>query len=112
MSAIDPIVIAERIEEMEEAFPELVTTFIEDAQSSLVAIRQAVDSDQADELRQHAHALKSSSGYMGASKIVALASALELAARNGAAATQSNNVDALAVATDEAVAELVESAAA
>lgn len=106
MSVIDPTVISERKEEMEEAFGELVETFIEDAQSALVAIEQAVDADSALDLRQHTHALKSSSGYMGADKVVSLAAQMESAAVNGSAAQEAQNAKELRVAVDEAVAEL------
>ncbi len=106
MSVIDPTVIAERKEEMEEAFSELVSTFIEDAQLTMTAIEEAVQANSAVDLRQHTHALKSSSGYMGANEVVSLAAQMESAAVSGDAAQEASNAEALRTAVDAAVAEL------
>jgi len=106
MSAIDQNVIAERKEEMEDMYPDLVSTFVDDAVSTLAAIKKAVHYDSAEDLRQSAHALKSSSGYMGASRVVELAGRLEKAGLAGNAASEAVTADELQVAVDEAISEL------
>ena len=112
MSAIDQSVIAERKEEMEDMYPDLVATFVDDAISTLAAIEQAVQSDSAEDPRQSAHALKSSSGYMGASLVVELAGKLEKAGLAGNAASESNIAAELKSAVEAAIAELTVSKAA
>jgi|GEM_PF-4014505 len=93
-------------------YPDLVSTFVEDAMSSLAAIEQAVQVDSAEELRSSAHALKSSSGYMGASQVVALAAHLEKAGLAGSAASESSKAVELKGAVEAAIAELSQSKAA
>jgi HPt (histidine-containing phosphotransfer) domain-containing protein len=57
---------------------ELVDTFIEEASGMLAELRVACAENHADRFRRAAHSLKSNSNTFGASKLAALARALEL----------------------------------
>ncbi|HEY0158418.1 MAG TPA: response regulator [Thermoanaerobaculia bacterium] len=61
----------------------LVKTFREDVPSRLDALRAAASSGDANDLALAAHALKSSSGSVGAKRMYTVASQLEVAARAG-----------------------------
>lgn len=61
----------------------LVRSFRQDVPSRLDALRAAASSEDANELALAAHALKSSSGSVGAKRMYAVAEALEQSARNG-----------------------------
>jgi two-component system, sensor histidine kinase and response regulator len=61
----------------------LVRTFRQDVPSRLDALRAAAASGNANDLALAAHAMKSSSGSVGAKRMLAMASSLEQAARLG-----------------------------
>jgi PAS domain S-box-containing protein len=61
----------------------LVKTFREDVPSRIDALRAAVSTGDARDLANAAHAMKSSSGSVGAKRMLAMASSLEGAARVG-----------------------------
>ena len=61
----------------------LVRTFRQDVPSRIDALRAAVASGSANDLALAAHAMKSSSGSVGAKRMLAMASSLEQAARLG-----------------------------
>jgi HPt (histidine-containing phosphotransfer) domain-containing protein len=61
----------------------LVKTFRQDVPSRLDALRAAAASGDPDDLAQAAHALKSSSGSVGAKRMYAVAASIEQAARAG-----------------------------
>lgn len=68
----------------QEGFLEgLVRTFREDVPSRLDALRAAVADNDAHDLSLAAHALKSSSGSVGAKRMYSMAAAIEQAARDG-----------------------------
>ena len=72
------------ISRTQEGFLEgLVRTFREDVPSRLDALRAAAASGDAGDLALAAHALKSSSGSVGAKRMYAVASQIEIAARAG-----------------------------
>jgi len=62
---------------------ELVRTFREDVPSRIDALRSAAMNGDANDLALAAHALKSSSGSVGAKRMLTMASSLELNARAG-----------------------------
>jgi two-component system, sensor histidine kinase and response regulator len=61
----------------------LVRTFRQDVPSRLDALRSAASAGDANDLALAAHALKSSSGSVGAKRMYAVAASLEIEARNG-----------------------------
>jgi len=61
----------------------LVRTFREDVPSRIDALRAAASSGDANDLALAAHAMKSSSGSVGAKRMLAMASSLEQSARAG-----------------------------
>ncbi|RCX32726.1 signal transduction histidine kinase [Thioalbus denitrificans] len=95
--AVDKAVLVELREIMEDAFAELIQTYLRDTPTRLVAIRDAIDKTDADALRAAAHTMKSSSANLGAMPLSALAKELEALGRSG---------------TTEGAAELFRSAAA
>jgi HPt (histidine-containing phosphotransfer) domain-containing protein len=62
---------------------ELVRTFREDVPSRIDALRSAAANGDAHDLALAAHALKSSSGSVGAKRMLTMASSLEATARAG-----------------------------
>jgi HPt (histidine-containing phosphotransfer) domain-containing protein len=61
----------------EEALDEVMTTFLEDTAGILAALRSDVDAGRADEVRRHAHSLKSTAASFGASRLSDLSRRLE-----------------------------------
>jgi len=106
MSAINHETLNERKEELEEFFGELIDTYLTDARSLIERVMAAVESDDASELHEAAHAIKSSSGFMGADKVVVLAAELEAAGRSGAAAGVADDARELQEELVRACAEL------
>jgi len=76
----------------------LVKTFRQDVPSRLDALRAAAASTQAQEVALAAHALKSSSGSVGAKRMHSIAAALEQKARQG-------NLDGIEASADQLAAE-------
>ncbi|HEY3228788.1 MAG TPA: Hpt domain-containing protein [Roseiflexaceae bacterium] len=62
---------------------ELIDTYFEDSESLLPAMRQALASGSADELRRAAHSLKSNSASFGAQELAVLCRELEEQGRAG-----------------------------
>jgi two-component system, sensor histidine kinase and response regulator len=72
------------ISRTQEGFLEgLVKTFRQDVPSRIDALRAAAATGDANDLALAAHAMKSSSGSVGAKRMLAMASSLEQAARSG-----------------------------
>jgi CheY-like chemotaxis protein/HPt (histidine-containing phosphotransfer) domain-containing protein len=63
--------------------PEIISGYLSEAQDILTNLDQAIARSDAEGVRQAAHSLKGSSGYMGVSQTVALSAALEQQGRNG-----------------------------
>ena len=61
----------------------ILQAFLESAANSMLQLEQAMINRDADKLRQSAHALKSSSGNIGAESLSALFKQLEEAGRTG-----------------------------
>lgn len=80
---LDDEVLAELREDMEEEFGEVIDAFLEEVPDWLNSMRTAVVGRDAETLFQTAHALKSSSGYMGAPVMQSLAGDLERRGRQG-----------------------------
>ncbi|GAA5316914.1 MAG: Hpt domain-containing protein [Candidatus Pelagadaptatus aseana] len=64
-------------EVMEDDFPLLLQTFIDDALTRIPQLREQLDANNADELRRNAHSLKGSSGNVGAAGMTEICSRLE-----------------------------------
>lgn len=82
MSSINFQTLNERKEELDEFFAELVQTYLDDAKTLIDDVLKAVGAADAAALSESAHALKSSSGYMGADKVVELSASLETMGRD------------------------------
>jgi HPt (histidine-containing phosphotransfer) domain-containing protein len=90
---------------------DITTLFREDALLRLHDLRDAIAAANAEQLARAAHALKSSSGNVGAKRIYTLCVAIEENARAGSIAGASLLVDQLVAELDVAVAALSRSAA-
>jgi len=87
------------ISRTQEGFLEgLVKTFRQDVPSRIDALRAALATGDANDLALAAHAMKSSSGSVGAKRMLAMASSLEQAARAG-------RIDGAAAAIEQLAAE-------
>lgn len=64
-------------------FVELIDTFLADSPKMIAAMRQALDSNNAEELRRAAHTLKSNSANFGAKSLSRIAKELEEIGRVG-----------------------------
>jgi CheY-like chemotaxis protein len=84
--AVDKAVLVELREIMEDAFPELIQTYLRDTPTRLIAIRDAIGQSDADALRAAAHTMKSSSANLGAMPLSALSKELEALGREGTTA--------------------------
>ncbi|HEX2485829.1 MAG TPA: response regulator [Myxococcota bacterium] len=73
----------------------VVSAYLASAPGSLAELRTCAERDDAEGVGFHAHALKSSSGHVGARRMVELSAALERAARTGELARAKDLVDAL-----------------
>jgi HPt (histidine-containing phosphotransfer) domain-containing protein len=62
---------------------DIISGYLSEAQEILANLGQAIAARDAEAVRQAAHSLKGSSGYMGVSNLVALSAALEQQGRNG-----------------------------
>ncbi len=62
-------------------FSELVDTFVADSSGRIDAIESAARDGALDRIASEAHSLKSSSGNMGANRLMALCKSLEVAGR-------------------------------
>jgi CheY-like chemotaxis protein/HPt (histidine-containing phosphotransfer) domain-containing protein len=80
---IDQVVLGELREIMEEAFPDLVHTYLRDTPALIIAMRDGIRDGDANGLRLAAHTIKSSSANMGAAQVAALAKELESIGRAG-----------------------------
>ncbi len=82
-ATLDPKTIARLRGYGEDFLAELVGLYLTQLDVRLTEIRLAVDTRNAAELRESAHALKGSSGNLGALRMLGLCGELELAARGG-----------------------------
>ena len=83
-TTIDPAVFETLKEAVGEDFiGELIETYLNDAPTLIAEIRRNLKEGNADTLRRVAHSLKSNSGNFGATQVVELAKALEMAAKSG-----------------------------
>src|SRR5574342_77971 len=57
--------------------PEMITTFVSDSPKLIVAMQQALASNNAEDFRRAAHTLKSNSASFGATKLAQMAKELE-----------------------------------
>jgi HPt (histidine-containing phosphotransfer) domain-containing protein len=80
---INKVMIEELKELMEEDFPLLINTFLEDSSKRLVALELAIAEDNANEVRESAHGIKGSSSNLGAAKLAEISSNLETMGRTG-----------------------------
>jgi CheY-like chemotaxis protein len=102
------------LKEMGKANPrflsDITTLFREDALVRLHDLRDSIAAANPDQLARAAHALKSSSGNVGAKRIYTLCAAIEENARAGKIAGAKELVDQVAAELDVAVAALTRSA--
>jgi CheY-like chemotaxis protein/HPt (histidine-containing phosphotransfer) domain-containing protein len=89
---------------------DITTLFREDALLRLHDLRDSIEMDDPEQLARAAHALKSSSGNVGAKRIYTLCAAIEENARAGSTSGAREIVDQLAGELDVAVAALARSA--
>lgn len=100
-----PVLAADKITEMqdvmEEEFQELMELFLSDAQTQLTQIETAYAAGDAETLARTAHALKSSSGYVGAAQMAELARSLDEQGRQGLAAINGELIRQLRLVTQQ-----------
>ena len=90
-----------------EFLDELVDTYLDDAETQLAALRQAVTDDDATAIMRPAHTLKSSSANVGAMAVSDLCRDLEADARTGVVPDMAARVAACGIAVEEARAALL-----
>ncbi|WP_320822528.1 Hpt domain-containing protein [Reinekea sp.] len=78
---LDPLILAELKELLEEEFPELIATFIRDAQQRLELLALAIETDDVSNTRMAAHSLKGSSSNIGFAQFAQLCHEVEEAAK-------------------------------
>jgi HPt (histidine-containing phosphotransfer) domain-containing protein len=76
-----------------ELVAEVVNTFLEDAPERLQMMQAAVSSRDLDALSQAAHAMKSSSAYLGATMLSAIFQEIEMIARGRSKGDVRTHVD-------------------
>ncbi|MGB8648521.1 MAG: response regulator [Anaerolineae bacterium] len=74
---------------------ELINAFVQESATLLPALEQAVQQNDLPQVRQIAHSLKGSSGFMGAQAVHQLCAEIELCARNGDPAGIPDRLDQL-----------------
>lgn len=78
MSTIDEDVVNQMLEDLgEDAFNEVMGMFLENLDERVNNIKNAIETGEADELRQFAHAMKGTAATMGAMGLSALGKKLE-----------------------------------
>lgn len=82
MDHIDQAAVLSLKEVMEDDFPLLMTTFLQDAEKRLILLSQLVGSDDADGIRRAAHSFKGSCGNVGAQLLASYCAHLEHKAAN------------------------------
>ena len=80
---LDDELLDELREDMEDEFGEVIEAFLDEIPAWLETMKEALSGGDAERLFQTAHALKSSSGYMGAPVMQQLAAQLERMGREG-----------------------------
>jgi HPt (histidine-containing phosphotransfer) domain-containing protein len=78
---LDDAVLDELREDMEDEFGEVVEAFLDEVPGWLDSLTAALGKEDAEGVFQAAHAMKSSSGYMGATAMGHLAAQLERSGR-------------------------------
>lgn len=67
----------------EDLAEDILNTFLNDAQNILMALKEALDKDDASSVQNHAHSLKGASANVGAIAMKKAADEIEAAAENG-----------------------------
>ncbi|MEM7254416.1 MAG: Hpt domain-containing protein [Pseudomonadota bacterium] len=83
LPTIDEEILEEVKEDLEEEFQDYLQCFFDEADGWMKSIDDAVNGADAHTLYETAHALKSSSGYLGASALQESATQLEATGRSG-----------------------------
>lgn len=91
---LDHEILDEIREDMEEEFPEFVQAFLDEAGEWIQTMTTAISADDSGSLYEIAHALKSSSGYVGATTLQNIAERLESLGRRGSTTGASTFLDA------------------
>jgi HPt (histidine-containing phosphotransfer) domain-containing protein len=85
--AVDEAVFSQLVADLGAQHIEAVCRlFLENAASGIVAVRQALDADDAAAAAEAAHRLKSASGFLGATRLADLCAAVEAGSAAGTAA--------------------------
>jgi len=79
---IEPVMLAE-LRSMRDILPELIVIFRSEVRTRLDAMRGAVESGDAEQLRQLAHGIRGAAGNMGGRSLAAVCAALEQIGRAG-----------------------------
>lgn len=111
MTAIDRAILDEMAEIMGEEFPDLVRTYLESAPDLIQQLEAAAQQGGIDVFVGPSHSLKASSNDLGATKLAAIAQAIEHDARSGKDSAR-NHVPALRgqfAATQAELLEIIES---
>jgi len=97
VTAFDPALAEEAFEDDLEGLSAFLRSVLDSMESGLERVRVAAASSDAPALRAAAHALKGSSGHLGADEVGEIAARIEIAAREGRI-EDSATIDALASA--------------
>ena len=83
MTFIDTSVISEVKQDMEEEYPDFIACYLDHAAGFMQFCGAAIAATDSDALHFQAHALKSSSAYVGAKELTALAAIMEKLGADG-----------------------------
>lgn len=106
MPIIDPNALNNVTQGDDELLADLATMFVQFLPDMEARLRLAVESDDADTLRETAHQLRGRAGYFAAGSVVDLASKLEHNGRRGELKKAGELLDDLLVQVNEMVEEL------
>ena len=111
-TVIDRSILADLREVMEDDFPRVLSSYLQNAPLQVQRLEQAARAGDIDAMVRPAHSLKSSSANVGALQVSELAKEIELAARESRRTAAVAALPELRDAFDEVVAELEPLAAA
>lgn len=94
---LDRIILGELSSLLENDFPDLIETFLSDAQLRLRELVKTVNSGVAEDIRQSAHSFKGSSSNVGARRLSSLCRELEEMTRSGQIAGAQGLVDRIEI---------------
>jgi HPt (histidine-containing phosphotransfer) domain-containing protein len=79
----DPTILLDRLEEDQGLFIKIMNIFLDDVPKQMGALKEALDTGDADTVRHQAHTLKGSAGHVGATSMQVVVREMEKAGQEG-----------------------------